>query len=171
MFGTIGTQELVFIFILALVLFGPKKLPEIGRTVGKALKEFRRASNELKATFDREISNLEAETKELKEIGTSIQQESQNYNYDYSSYESTYTDSYTPEDYNTQVADTTTVSASAPQDAESTPAVQPEGTIAQGAAVAALEPGAGGPLELSAAEPVADSHPVAVSTLAAERNT
>ena len=95
MFGTIGTQELVFIFILALVLFGPKKLPEIGRTVGKALKEFRRASNELKATFDREISNLEAETKELKEIGTSIQQESQNYNYDYSSYESTYTDSYT----------------------------------------------------------------------------
>ncbi len=88
MFGTIGTQELVFIFILALVLFGPKKLPEIGRTIGKALSEFRRASSELKATFDRELNNLEAETKELKEIGTSIQQEPYNYNYDYSSYDS-----------------------------------------------------------------------------------
>ena len=48
MLGTLGTPELVFIFLLALLLFGPKKLPEIGRTVGKALTEFRRASNELK---------------------------------------------------------------------------------------------------------------------------
>ena len=171
MFGTIGTQELVFIFILALVLFGPKKLPEIGRTVGKALSEFRRASNELKATFDRELNNLEAETKELKEIGTSIRQESQNYNYDYSSYESAYESSYTPEEHDSQVATETTVSASAPQDAESTPAVAPEGTIAQGSQVPALEAGAGGALELSAAEPHKDSHAVSVSTLAAEHNT
>jgi Tat protein translocase TatB subunit len=171
MFGTIGTQELFFIFILALVLFGPKKLPEIGRTVGKALSEFRRASNELKATFDRELNNLEAETKELKEIGTSIQQETQNYNYDYSSYESSYEASYTAEEHNTQVDPTTTVSASAPQDAESTPAVAPEGTIAQGTEVPVLESGAGGSLELSAAEPVPDPHPVPVPTLAAERNT
>jgi len=171
MFGTVGTQELVFIFILALVLFGPKKLPEIGRTIGRALKEFRRASNELKATFDRELSNLEAETKELKEIGTSIQQETQNYNYDYSSYESTYETSYTQEEPNTQVATTTTVSASAPQDAESMPASPPEGAIAQGTDISVLEPGVGGPLELSAADPVPDAHPVSVPTLAAERNT
>ena len=171
MFGTLGTQEVFFIFILALVLFGPKKLPEIGRTVGKALSEFRRASNELKATFDRELGNLEAETKELKEIGTSIQQETQNYNYDYSSYESTYESSYTPEESNTQVATTTTVSASAPQDAESTPAVPPEGVIAQGTPISALEPGTGGPLELSAAEPVPHQNPESVPSLAAERNT
>ena len=52
MFGTLGMQEIVFIFILALLLFGPKKLPELGRTFGKALTEFRRAQNELKSTFD-----------------------------------------------------------------------------------------------------------------------
>jgi TatA/E family protein of Tat protein translocase len=172
MFGTIGTQEVFIIFLLALVLFGPKKLPEIGRTVGKALSEFRRASNELKATFDRELSNLEAETKELKEIGTSIQQETHNYSYDYSSsYESTYESSYTPEEPNTQVATTTTVSASAPQGAESTPAVPPEGVIAQGTNLSALEPGVGGALELTAAEPVPDAHPVSVPAVAAERNT
>ena len=171
MFGTLGPQEVFIIFLVALLLFGPKKLPEIGRTVGKALSEFRRASNELKATFDRELGNLEAETKELKEIGTSIQQETQNYNYDYSSYESTYENSYTPEEPNTQVAVTTTVSASAPQDAESTPAVPLEGVIAQGTQVSALEPGVGGPLGLSAAEPVPDPHPVSVPNAAAERNT
>lgn len=171
MFGTIGTQELVFIFILALVLFGPKKLPEIGRTVGKALTEFRRASNELKATFDRELNNLEAETKELKEIGTSIQQEPYNYNYDYSSYESTYEGSSSSEEYHSQATITTTASASAPQDAESTSAVPPVGTIAQGTELSALEPGVGGPLGLSAAEPVPDSHPGSVPTTAAEHNS
>jgi sec-independent protein translocase protein TatA len=138
--------------------------------VGKALSEFRRASNELKATFDRELSNLEAETKEIKEIGTSIQQEAQNYNYDYSSYESTYESSYTPEESNTQVATTTTVSASAPQDAESTPAVPPEGVIAQGTEISALEPGVGGPLGLPSPEAVPNPHPVPGSTVAAERN-
>ena len=53
--GPLGWQETVFIFFLALLLFGPKKLPELGRTLGKAMTEFRRASSELKATFDREM--------------------------------------------------------------------------------------------------------------------
>ena len=43
MFGTLGMQEMIVIFMLALVLFGPKKLPELGRTIGKAITEFRRA--------------------------------------------------------------------------------------------------------------------------------
>ena len=47
--GPLGRPEMVFIFLLALLLFGPKKLPEMGRTLGKAITEFRRASNELKA--------------------------------------------------------------------------------------------------------------------------
>jgi TatA/E family protein of Tat protein translocase len=59
MFGTLGVQEMVIIFLVALVLFGPKKLPELGKTIGKALTEFRRASNDLKATFDREMHTLE----------------------------------------------------------------------------------------------------------------
>src|SRR5271165_4347255 len=106
MFGTLGTQELLFIFILALLLFGPKKLPEIGRTVGKALTEFRRASNDLKATFDREIRTLEAETKSLD---VTNQYQHDTYNYDYSSYEnSSYEGSYGSEANALNAASTTT---------------------------------------------------------------
>ena len=65
--GTIGVQELIVIFLVALVLFGPKKLPELGKTIGKALTEFRRASTDLKATFEREMHNLERETDSLKQ--------------------------------------------------------------------------------------------------------
>lgn len=66
MFGTLGVPEIAVIFILALVLFGPKKLPELGRTIGKAMTEFRRASNDLKATFDREMHTLERESQEIQ---------------------------------------------------------------------------------------------------------
>jgi sec-independent protein translocase protein TatA len=66
--GTLGVQEMVVIFLLALVLFGPKKLPELGRTIGKALTEFRRASSDLKATFEREMQTLERENQSLREV-------------------------------------------------------------------------------------------------------
>ena len=65
--GTLGVPEMMVIFLLALVLFGPKKLPELGRTIGKALTEFRRASTELKSSFEREMQTLERETESLKE--------------------------------------------------------------------------------------------------------
>ncbi|HZU27236.1 MAG TPA: twin-arginine translocase TatA/TatE family subunit, partial [Bryobacteraceae bacterium] len=51
-----------------LVLFGPRKLPELGRTIGKALTEFRRASSDLRSTFEREMQNLEREDESLKEV-------------------------------------------------------------------------------------------------------
>ena len=66
--GTLGGQEIAVIFILALVLFGPKKLPELGRTIGKAITEFRRASNDLKATFEREMQTLERESQSLSQV-------------------------------------------------------------------------------------------------------
>lgn len=75
--GSLGVQEMLVIFLVALVLFGPKKLPELGRTIGKALTEFRRASNDLKATFDREMQALERETNELKDTGHQISSEIQ----------------------------------------------------------------------------------------------
>ncbi len=56
MFGSIGATELIFIVVIALVVFGPKKLPELGRTVGKGLSEFRRASNDLKRSLEDEIA-------------------------------------------------------------------------------------------------------------------
>ncbi len=63
---TLGVPEMAVIFILALVLFGPKKLPELGRTIGKAMTEFRRASNDLKATFEREMHTLERENESIQ---------------------------------------------------------------------------------------------------------
>jgi TatA/E family protein of Tat protein translocase len=66
--GTVGVQEMVVIFVLALVLFGPKKLPELGRTIGKAITEFRRASNDLKATFEREMQTLERENQSISQV-------------------------------------------------------------------------------------------------------
>jgi sec-independent protein translocase protein TatB len=54
-------SETIFLFFLALIIFGPKKLPEIARQVGKALNEFRRASNEFKAQIEQEIAHLERE--------------------------------------------------------------------------------------------------------------
>jgi sec-independent protein translocase protein TatB len=54
-------SETIFLFFLALVIFGPKKLPEIARQVGKYLNEFRRASNEFKAQIEQEIAHLEVE--------------------------------------------------------------------------------------------------------------
>lgn len=55
MFGSIGMPELVIIFVIALIIFGPRKLPELGKSLGKSLAEFKRASNELKSTLEEEI--------------------------------------------------------------------------------------------------------------------
>jgi sec-independent protein translocase protein TatB len=57
-------SETIFLFFLALIIFGPKKLPEIARQVGKYLNEFKRASNEFKAQIEQEIAHLEVENKQ-----------------------------------------------------------------------------------------------------------
>jgi TatA/E family protein of Tat protein translocase len=54
-FGNLGLPEMVIILVIALIVFGPRKLPELGRSLGKSLGEFRKASNELKSTLDEEI--------------------------------------------------------------------------------------------------------------------
>jgi sec-independent protein translocase protein TatA len=55
MLGSIGMPELIIIFVIALIIFGPRKLPELGRSLGKSLAEFKKASNELKNTLEEEI--------------------------------------------------------------------------------------------------------------------
>ena len=55
MFGSIGMTELIIILVIALIIFGPRKLPELGRSLGKSIGEFKRASNELRSTIEEEI--------------------------------------------------------------------------------------------------------------------
>jgi len=56
MFGSLGAPELIFILVLALIIFGPRKLPEIGRTLGRAMGEFRRATTDFKRAVDTELT-------------------------------------------------------------------------------------------------------------------
>ncbi len=61
MFGSIGIPELILIFIIALLLFGPKKLPEIGKTIGKAIREFRKTTEDVKKSIEEEIEKEDKE--------------------------------------------------------------------------------------------------------------
>jgi TatA/E family protein of Tat protein translocase len=67
MFGSLGIPELLLIFVVALLVFGPKRLPEIGRTLGKALGEFKKATDDLKNTIEREV-----QVEELKQIAPHV---------------------------------------------------------------------------------------------------
>ena len=151
--GPVGWQEMVIIFIVALVLFGPKKLPELGRTLGKAISEFRRASNELKSTFEREMQSLEREHESIKEVTRSYTNEIYNH-YDSGSQQHDYgTNHDTPYDYGAYGIEShdshtssnpTTVSESAILDAETHSAEEPAasgthavpGTVARGTEIA-----------------------------------
>jgi len=66
MFGSIGMPELIIIFVIALIIFGPRKLPELGKSLGKSLAEFKKASNELRNTLEEEIRIEEQKTEAAK---------------------------------------------------------------------------------------------------------
>src|SRR5271157_80999 len=131
--GTVGVQEMVVIFLVALVLFGPKKLPELGRTIAKAITEFRRASNDLKATFEREMQSLERESESIKDVMHPIASEIQSHtNFDYPYYDS---GSYGTDAYDSTATNPSTVGALEAPSAESHGAIeaapqhQIEGTV------------------------------------------
>jgi TatA/E family protein of Tat protein translocase len=67
MFGSIGAPELLIIFIIALLIFGPRKLPKLGKSLGKSLAEFKRASNDLKNTLEEEIELEELKDSNIQE--------------------------------------------------------------------------------------------------------
>jgi TatA/E family protein of Tat protein translocase len=122
--GPLGVPEMIFIFLLALVLFGPKKLPELGRTLGKALTEFRRAQSDLKSSFEREMQNLERETSgSLREVTSSVTDLAKQMVYDpnFNDDDPHYTPGYTPNvvHYSPATETPSTVGASAVPGAES----------------------------------------------------
>jgi sec-independent protein translocase protein TatA len=55
MFGPLGMPDLIVIFVIALIIFGPRKLPELGRSLGRSINEFKKASNELRSTLEDEV--------------------------------------------------------------------------------------------------------------------
>src|SRR5512136_417037 len=65
--GSLGMQEIIVLFVLALIIFGPRKLPELGKSLGKGLAEFKKASNELKQTWEEEV-RLDKEREEMSSI-------------------------------------------------------------------------------------------------------
>jgi sec-independent protein translocase protein TatA len=73
MFG-LGITELMVIFVIALVVFGPKRLPALGSSVGRAIAEFKKASQEFQNSVKEEIKEVEktAQVEELKTIGQEI---------------------------------------------------------------------------------------------------
>lgn len=138
--GPVGVQEMMVIFLVALVLFGPKKLPELGKTIGKAITEFRRAQSELKATFETHMRELEKESDSIKEITRSYTNEITNH---YTGYDSSYYDSgaYGAGTPSTE-ANPSTVSVPAPQGAESSVSsteAPVNGTVARTSAAGSLE--------------------------------
>jgi TatA/E family protein of Tat protein translocase len=119
--GPLGWQETIFIFILALLIFGPKKLPELGKTIGKAMTEFRRASSELRSTWDREMATLEREQESLKDVASKVENDihqSVADTPDHSYYDSGYEYGYGAE--STASASSPPVSATATEGAEQT---------------------------------------------------
>lgn len=77
--GPLGVPELIVIFVIALLVFGPKKLPELGKSMGKGLREFKKATEDLKSSFDDHLreaeSTIDEATKEVKETGRDMKAE------------------------------------------------------------------------------------------------
>jgi Tat protein translocase TatB subunit len=78
MFGTLGGPELFLILVVALIVFGPRKLPEIGKSLGRMMAEFRKASNEFKRTIENEVEadklreSMRVELPRLHEVSSSV---------------------------------------------------------------------------------------------------
>lgn len=70
MFGSIGMPELVIILVIALIIFGPRKLPELGKSLGKSINEFKKASTELQNTLEKEIQIEEQKEKDVERAKT-----------------------------------------------------------------------------------------------------
>ena len=74
MFGSIGMPELVIIFVIALIIFGPRKLPELGKSLGRSINEFKKASNELRSTLEDEVRIEEQRSRATASTGPALEE-------------------------------------------------------------------------------------------------
>lgn len=148
--GPLGMGEIIVLFVLALLIFGPKKLPELGKTFGKGMAEFKRASNELKSTFQREMDNIERETKDVKNVARDV---SKDLNASY--YEDNEDDYYSDYDYD-GASSPAAAAAKAPDGQEASAADAAEATAGDGEQEMIEKAATSGDEDLSSAEPAAD---------------
>jgi TatA/E family protein of Tat protein translocase len=73
--GPFGFGEIIFLFFIALVIFGPKKLPELGKTLGKGLREFRRATDDLKSNWEEHVRDAESPVQDLKQTFSEVKKD------------------------------------------------------------------------------------------------
>jgi sec-independent protein translocase protein TatA len=157
-------QEMMMIFLLALLLFGPKKLPELGKLLGKGLTEFRRAKSELTSTFESHLHELERETRlDTTPATTTPDYSSPHYPYPYdeygqsdSSYGSTSHDNpETAAAHDAAVSEPSTASATATQDAEANREHAPEAS----SPVAGTVPRSNGSQSVESSATAKEEHP------------
>lgn len=145
--GPIGMGEVIVLFILALLIFGPKKLPELGKTFGKGMAEFKRASNELKSTFQREMDNIEHETREVKNLSSSVSRDIST-----SYYDDNEEDYYSDYDYDGSQSGTTAADSSSKSSDNGDSSSQAAGGPAEGTAAETPAESDNDPNEAEAAE-------------------
>ena len=136
MFGSIGMPELIIIFVIALIIFGPRKLPELGKSLGQAMSQFRKASDEFKRTWEQEV--------ELENVRKSSSSSSSNYdsNQQHEAGEAGY-NAESDFNYNYGSSSTDSLSASeaaAQNGAETAPAALPEASAVAATAEKKAEP-------------------------------
>ncbi len=76
--GQLGFQEIIVIFVIALLVFGPKKLPELGKSLGKGLREFRKATSDLKSSWEEQVRDIDKDVKETRRDFSKIGQDVRN---------------------------------------------------------------------------------------------
>ncbi len=64
--GQLGFSEILVIFVIALLVFGPKKLPDLGKSLGKGIREFRKATDELKSSWEEQVKDISAPLNDVK---------------------------------------------------------------------------------------------------------
>ena len=86
MFGSIGMPELIIIMVIALIIFGPRKLPELGKSLGRSLNEFKKASTDLQNTLEQEIK-IEEQKEQVKKNKDEEQTASSAFDTDHSKFD------------------------------------------------------------------------------------